>query len=90
MPLDRKFVLRQTAVMLKLGIAPIDIERSLTWLESHLPPGADPATWMPTAADLQDDGLVTEATVADARQAWYANKQVPRRYKRILDARSES
>ena len=87
MPQDRKFVLRQTAALLRLGVSPMDIERTIAWVDKHLPEGADAATWIPTAADLSDD--LAEADVQDARTAFYADKGVPRRFKRLLDARLE-
>lgn len=89
MPQDRKFILKQTAALLKLGISPQDIERTIAWVDKRLPEGEDAATWIPTAADLSDD-LISEAAVADARASWYADKSVPRRFKRILDSRSEA
>ena len=87
MPLDRRHLLKQSAVLLKLGVAEIDVERSANWVAAHLPDGADPATWIPSAADLQEDGVISEAAVIDSRQAWYASKSVDRKYRKLLDAR---
>lgn len=83
---SRAFILRQTAVLLRLGVAVADIERSIAWVDAHLPADADPATWIPSAADLSDD-LSAEAAVIDARAAYYVDKRVPRRFRRLLDAR---
>jgi hypothetical protein len=86
MPQDRKFILRQTAVLLRLGVAAADIERTIAWVDAHLPDHASPATWIPSAADLSDD-LSAEASVVDARAAYYVDKRVPRRFRKLLDAR---
>lgn len=83
---SRAFILKQTAVLLRLGIAPADIEHSISFVDAHLPADSDPATWIPSAADLSDD-LSAEAAVIDARAAYYVDKRVPRRFRRLLDAR---
>lgn len=86
MPQSRAFILRQVAVLAKLGIANADIEHSISFVDAHLPPNVDPATWIPSAADLSDD-MSAEAAVVDARAAYYVDKRVPRRFRRLLDAR---
>jgi hypothetical protein len=87
MPLDRRHLLKQVATLTRLGVNPMDIERTSSWVEAHLPIGADADTWVPTEADLADNGIVSDAATLDARNAWYGDKNVPRRFKRILDAR---
>jgi hypothetical protein len=87
MPQSRAFILKQVATLTKLGISASDIERSINFVDAHLPPDADPSTWIPSAADLSDD-LSTEAAVVDARAAYYVDKRVPRRFRKLLDARS--
>jgi hypothetical protein len=87
MTLSRKHILRNTAALLRLGVSEADIERTIAFVEAHLPPNADEATWIPTAADLQEDGVISESAQVDARQAWYASKSVDRKYRRLLDAR---
>lgn len=81
---DRKFILRQVAILTRLGVSAQDIERSIKFVDAHLPPDADAATWIPTEADLRDE-LISEAAVVDARQDWY--EDAPRRFRRLLDAR---
>lgn len=85
MPLDRRHILKQSAALLRLGISEIDIERTSSWVEKHLPEGADANTWIPTTAELSDT-LMDEAAVADARAAWWQDRSVPRRYRKLLDA----
>lgn len=80
--LPNRFVVQQSAELLRLGVNPIDVERSIAWLEAHLPEGADPATWLPTAGDLWTE---PQAQVIDSRAAWYAD--VPMKWRRLLDAR---
>lgn len=88
MPLDRKHILKQSTALLKMGVSVQDAERTIAFVEAHLPEGADPNTWIPTEADLRD-GLISEAAVLDARMAFYGKRDVPRKYRRILDATSE-
>lgn len=87
MPQSRAFILKQTVTLLKLGISQADIERSISFVDAHLPADADPATWIPSAADLSDD-MSAEAAVIDARAAYYVDKRVPRRFRKLLDARA--
>lgn len=84
---SRAFVLKQTAALLRLGVSPADVARSVAWVDAHLPPGEDAATWVPSATDLADD-LLNEAALLDARLAWWQEKNVPRRFRALLDARS--
>jgi hypothetical protein len=83
---SRAFILKQVATLTKLGISASDIERSINFVDAHLPADADAATWIPSAADLSDD-LSVEASVVDARAAYYVDKRVPRRFRKLLDAR---
>jgi hypothetical protein len=86
MPQSRQFILKQTATLLRLGVAPMDVERTIAFVDKHLPDGADAATWVPSEADL-NDGLITEAAIVDSRTAFYLKKEVPRRFRKVLDAR---
>lgn len=81
--LDPKFAKAQAFELLRLGIAPQDVERSLRWLERTMPQNADPTTWIPTEQDLALN--VDAAAVQDARTEWYV--RAPSRFKRVLDAR---
>ena len=82
-----KFIRRQTVTLLRLGISEADVERTINWVEKHLPEGADAASWIPAEADLRDDGLISEAAVLDARLAFFGDRRVPRKMRKILDAR---
>lgn len=82
--LDRTFMLRQTAELIRLGVDIHDIERALTWIDATMPQGQQPATWVPSANDLVEDVAVT---VQDTRLNWYAKRSVPAKYKRLLDAK---
>jgi hypothetical protein len=84
---SRQFILKQVATLVRLGVSEIDIERTISFVDAHLPADADATTWIPSVADLQDDGLISERSVLDARQAFYSDKRVPRRMRRLLDAR---
>jgi hypothetical protein len=88
MPQSRQFILKQVATLTRLGVSEMDIERSIAFVDAHLPADEDAATWLPSAADLQDDGLISESGVMDARQAYYNDRRIPRRMRRLLDARS--
>ena len=85
MALPRRFAVAQTAALLRAGVAVQDVERTLKWLERALPADADPATWLPTAAQV--GVALDEAAVQDARADWYTKRSVPKRFKRLLDAK---
>lgn len=87
MTLDRRFVLRQTAALLDLGIPVADVERTLTWIEQRLPIDADPVTWIPTPSELFEEPGA-EAALLDSRMSWYSKPGIPSRYRRILDAKA--
>ena len=87
MALSRKFAIAQTAALLRLGTPVQDVERTLKWLERTLPADADPATWLPTEAALDTDLETNVGGVQDARADWYMKSSVPKRFKRLLDAK---
>jgi hypothetical protein len=68
------------------GLDAIEAERSVTWVLQHLPPGADPTTYV-FPADVLNEPL-DEKAVADARADWYSSDSVPAKYKRLLDAKA--
>lgn len=80
--LDDRWVARQSAALLRLGVNPMDVERSIKWMAAHLPDGADPDTWTPTGNDLWTE---PQAQEIDSRANWYVN--APTRFQRLLDAR---
>lgn len=80
--------MQQAKVLSDLGYSESDIARTLKRTEKHMPPDADPATWVPSATDLSNDLLTTEG-VQDAIDAWKRSRSVPRKYNQLLDAISE-
>ena len=86
--LDRRFALRQTAELLRLGVSVADVERTLIWIEQRLPIDADPATWIPTPSELFDDPA-GQTALLDARMDWYVKPWIPSRFRRILDAKGQ-
>lgn len=74
----------QIAAAVERGVNPLDAAKSMEQFLSTLPAGADPETYIRPARELEEV-LPTEAVIADARAAWYAD--VDARYARILDAR---
>lgn len=76
----------QFAVLVELGVNPIDAQASIDWVLAHLPFGADPDTYVFPEHVLVDE-LTTREVIADARIAFYASDDVPTKYKRILDAK---
>lgn len=75
----------QIQELIKIGFDAIDAERSVNWVLQHLPPGADPRTYIFPAETLNEP--LDERAVTDARADWYASEAVPTKYKRLLDAR---
>jgi hypothetical protein len=75
----------QIQELIKIGYDAIEAERSVNWVLQHLPPGADPRTYVFPAEVLNEP--LDEAAISDARTDWYASEAVPNKYKRLLDAR---
>lgn len=74
----------QISALVEIGIDVADAQRSTNWVLSNLPNGEDPATWVPTAAQLNTP--LDAVDVLDASADWYARDSVPPKFKRILDA----
>lgn len=77
---------RQLDTLIRLGVTPGDAQSAVDWVLANVPDDADPATWIPSAADLERDPI---DWVFDARAAWYASNDVPVAFKRLLDAKLE-
>jgi hypothetical protein len=80
-----KWAENQIQALIRIGIDAIDAERSVNWVLEHLPPGADPRTYIFPAETLNEP--LDQKAVDDARADWYASEGVPNKYKRLLDAR---
>lgn len=76
----------QIAAAVERGIHPLDAARAMDEFINSLPAGADPATYVRPARELEQV-LPTEAIIADARAAWYAD--VEPRVARLLDAKGD-
>ena len=75
----------QIRALMDAGLDLMDAQRSIKWVLDNLPEGADPATWVPTAAQLET--TIAAAAIMDARVDWYAKEETPPQWKRLLDAR---
>lgn len=73
----------QVRAAIARGINPLDAQAAVKAFLKLLPPGADPDTYVVPPRQLEQV-LGSEAVIADARSAWYA--EVDSRYARILDA----
>lgn len=74
----------QLRALLEAGVDLPDAQRTISWVLSHVPGHAHPATWVPTA-----DFLIpypTQSDVSDARVDWYAKRSVGTTFARLLDA----
>jgi hypothetical protein len=80
-----KWAESQIQELIKIGFDAIEAERSVNWVIMHLPPGADPTTYIFPAEVLNEP--LDQKAVDDARADWYASEAVPNKYKRLLDAR---
>lgn len=80
-----KWAEKQIQALITIGLDAIEAERSVTWVLQHLPPGADPTTYVFPAEVLNEP--LDEKAIGDARQDWYNSDAVPAKYKRLLDAR---
>lgn len=86
MPDHRKWADEQISALVDIGIDIAEAQRSVNWVLDNLPEGEDPATWIPTAAQL--DTPLDAAAIQDARVDWYAKDSVPPKWKRLLDAKA--
>ena len=77
-----KWAERETQALITVGVNPLDAQRSVSWTLANMPPGADPATWIPAISDL--DTPVDKAAAQDALAAWFF--RTPAKYKRLLSA----
>jgi hypothetical protein len=74
----------QIAALVEIGVDLIEAQRSVKWVLDNLPSGENPATWIPTAEQMQS--AITDADIQDARADWYAQDNVPSKFNRLLDA----
>lgn len=74
----------QIAALVEIGVDLIEAQRSVKWVLDNLPSGENPATWIPTAEQMQSS--ITDADIQDARADWYAQDNVPPKFNRLLDA----
>lgn len=82
MPADlEKWKSKQIQAAISRGVNPIDAVKAMNDFLAHLPPGADPATYIRPADSLEQD--LTQFT-DDANEAWMSN--APQQYKRLLGA----
>lgn len=74
----------QVAALISCGVDPLDAQNTVKRVLARLPDGADPRVWIPPA----DGGNVeiTEDDLVDARADWYADENVPDKFRMILDA----
>lgn len=75
----------QIAAAIERGTNPIDAQMSLKWFLEHLPPGANPESYIMPSYALEQT-LASEVALSDARAAWYGSSDVPVVFKRLLDA----
>jgi hypothetical protein len=81
-----KWAQAQVNALIAMGDRPLDAEKVVRAALRRLRIGVDPAT--PIApVEIGPDGQVTSDDIADARADWYASRFVPKRYKRLLDAK---
>lgn len=87
MPDLKAWAIRQKAAMIEAGVHPLDAEAAVQWTLDHIPAGEDPDAWLPAQQLIIDTVRRAEAdAITDARATWYADEDVPQRYKYILDA----
>jgi hypothetical protein len=77
---------QQIRAAVACGISLANAQAAAKWVLDHLPPDADPTTYIFSAEQLGQN-ITTEAIEMDARRDWYERENVPSTFKRILDAR---
>jgi len=71
------------ATIVAAGFTPVDAARWVREAAAMLPPGADPATWLPDPGAFAMTAVIDEAAVQDTRIDWYVN--APLEFKLLLD-----
>jgi len=84
----QKWAEKQIQALISIGIDAIEAERSVNWVLTHLPPNADPRTYIFPAEVLYEP--LDEVALNDSRQDWYSSDSVAPKFKRLLDAREDS
>lgn len=74
----------QIQALIAIGFDALESQRSINWILRHLPPNADPRTYIFPAEVLYEP--LDEAAIDDARSDWYQSDSVGNKYKRLLDA----
>lgn len=84
-----KWQTQQIQAAVAIGVNPLDAAKAAKWVIDHLPPGADPNTYVIPAAQLEQDLTAPEIT-QDAVSAWVAREDVPSQWKLIVVAGEQS
>lgn len=74
----------QIKVLISCGIDPLDAQNTIKRVLAKLPDGVDPRTWLPPAPGGNVE--ISEADILDARADWYADEDIPGKFKMLLDA----
>lgn len=77
-----KWAEQEIAALISIGTNPVDAQHTVDWVLANLPQGADPRTWIPTAADLARTELSDKEAASDAKAVWMERK--PKKIKRLL------
>ena len=72
---------KQVQALIDLGHSPLDAERFVTKAEQ-----LTVIDGRFDVAQVQALATITDADIADARADWYANRAIPAKFKRLLDA----
>lgn len=81
-----RFANKQVAALIAAGQNPLDAHNQVARFLAKLPAGADPNTYVPRDVPSSEE-LTGKAALDDARAAWYGDESVPKRFKRLLDAK---
>ena len=79
----------QVSALIARGVNPLDAHNAVDRFVTTLPPNADRDSYVAPPATLEQD-LRSQAVEDDLRAFWYGDEQVPKRFKRLLDAEAVS
>lgn len=79
-----KWSAEQVAVLISCNIDPLDAQNTIKRVLAKLPEGQDPRTWLPPVPGGNVE--ISEADILDARADWYADEDVPNKFRMLLDA----
>lgn len=79
-----KWASHEINALISIGLDPLDAQNTVKRVLAKLPENADPRTWLPPVPGGNVE--IDEAHVLDARADYYADEDVPDKFRMLIDA----